>query len=126
MATNIGSITQDDPLLWIYRATVAEVIDGDTADLIVDKGFHEYAQIRVRFNGIDAPESYGVKASDAGRRSKAYLKERLTGKAVIVQTFKDKTEKYGRYLADIYLDGICINDELVEMGFAKPYDGGTR
>ena len=35
-----------------------------------------------------------------------------------VRTVEDKTGKYGRYLAEIVVDGVNVDDELVESGFA--------
>jgi len=48
---------------------------------------------------------------------------------VKVDTFKDKKEKYGRYLAKVsYItedltSSVCINDELIKNGLAKEYYG---
>lgn len=41
------------------------------------------------------------------------------GKTVSLVTYKDKKGKYGRWLADVWLDGSCVNDELVNKGFAE-------
>jgi endonuclease YncB( thermonuclease family) len=35
-------------------------------------------------------------------------------------------EKYGRILADVYCDGIHINQWMLDNKFALPYDGGTK
>jgi micrococcal nuclease len=59
----------------------------------------------------------------AGKASRDYLRSRILGKEVILETIKDKQGKYGRYLAEIWLeeDGaiVNINDELVAKGFAE-------
>jgi endonuclease YncB( thermonuclease family) len=36
------------------------------------------------------------------------------------------TEKYGRILADVYLDDLCVNDWLIKEHYAVKYDGGTK
>ena len=36
------------------------------------------------------------------------------------------TEKYGRVLAKLHRNGVCLNDWLVKEGLAVPYDGGTK
>ena len=41
------------------------------------------------------------------------------GAEIIIHSVK--LEKYGRALAELYIDGVNINDELVEKGYAKPY-----
>lgn len=55
-----------------------------------------------------------------------FLTQLAVGDKFYLRTHKDQQEKYGRYLADIYpqgFDGPCLNDLLVEGGFAKYYDG---
>jgi endonuclease YncB( thermonuclease family) len=54
-----------------------------------------------------------------GVAGKLHLSLRLQGKTVVVKTVKAvKKDAFGRYLIDIYVDGKCINDEMVELGFA--------
>ena len=36
------------------------------------------------------------------------------------------TEKYGRILADVYIDQIHLNDYLLKKRLAVSYDGGTK
>jgi len=43
------------------------------------------------------------------------------GKEIIVKTTKDRKGKYGRYLGEIFIDGISINKKLIEEGYAKAY-----
>lgn len=82
--------------------------------------------ITFRLNRINTPEITGVQ-KPLGIASKAFVLTKLQlGQTVPVRTFKDEEEKYGRYLADLYPDGYagyCLNDLLVEQGFAKYYDG---
>ena len=92
--------------MYEYHATVLRVVDGDTIDLDVDLGFHIHVQQRVRLAGINAPE-HGTKAGDAATK---FLHEQLFGmrstpfqEVVIRSTKPPKTEKYGRWLADVTL-----------------------
>jgi len=112
---------------YIYYARDVRVVDGDTYDLTVDLGFQISQRIRVRLRGIDTPEIYGVKkGSDEhtrGMEAKKYAEEELAGHArVVVRTHKDAKEKYGRYLADIYVEeGDVLHslaDALLEEGVA--------
>lgn len=116
-----------------YTYTNAEVIrwvDGDTVDLkitvIADIGFgvvnHSVINDRFRLYGIDTPE----------RGQTNYVEARLyaeslaaVGDIVTVKTYKAR-EKYGRYLAEIYVEDDHVNSALVSSGFAKPYFGGTK
>jgi endonuclease YncB( thermonuclease family) len=46
---------------------------------------------------------------------------------VIVETQLDEKGKFGRILGRILnLDGECLNDEMLALGHAKPYEGGSR
>jgi len=48
--------------------------------------------------------------------------------ALVVRTHKDKREKYGRYLADVFSPAgdRCLNLDLITAGHAVPYEGGPR
>jgi micrococcal nuclease len=103
--------------LYTYSAKVIGCHDGDTIKVQVDLGFSVYMQLVVRLARIDAPEIFGLTKA-MGIEAKDYLINKLLDKAVTIKTFRDKKEKYGRYLADVYVNDICINDELVETGHA--------
>lgn len=100
------------------RITVERVIDGDTIEgsfykkiLDVEVNF----SVHFRFYGIDAPEKKG-ETKPLGIASMEYLKQRIEGKKVKVKLY-DK-DKYGRWLAVVFCEGVNINDELVEKGYA--------
>ncbi len=81
--------------LYYYSATVKKVVDGDTIHCQVDLGFGvNFYDMDFRFAGINAPETRG-ETRVAGLESKAFLTDLLLNKPVIVQTIKDKQEKYG-------------------------------
>ena len=109
-----------------YLATIHNVVDGDTVDATVDLGFKIYFDMRLRLNGIDAPElnSSDVVVREAAKVTKARLVELVLDKTILLETFK--VDKYGRYLADLYVDGKKVNDMLIEEGMAVPYFGGKR
>jgi micrococcal nuclease len=54
-------------------------------------------------------------------QAKAFVENFVTGKQVYINTIMDKTEKYGRLLANVYVDGVCLNDELIKNGLAERY-----
>jgi micrococcal nuclease len=92
-------------LIYIYKASLIRVVDGDTVDLIIDLGFDTSRYERFRLYGIDAPEL----RTEAGKEAKAWLSEALQPLEVIyVQTLQHKTkakrDKYGRFLAVLYDD----------------------
>lgn len=109
-----------------YPALVTRIKDGDTYDVTVDVGFHWAATMPLRLAHVDTAElrtAEGVTARDLVAALFGPLPAR-----VIVHTYKpDKPfEKYGRYLADVYVGGTSVADFLVRHGLATPYEGGTK
>jgi len=108
--------------LYFYKAKIASVYDGDTCRVDIDLGLHTWIRNeRVRLSRIDAPEVRGDER-DAGLRSRDYLRQLIDGKEVFIETIKDRKGKYGRYLAEIWLqvDGEWknVNDMMVQAGQA--------
>lgn len=86
---------------------VTEVIDGDTFK--TEKGN------TIRLLGINTPEI----GEPGGDIAKEFLSLLILNKAVYLK--KDITNKddHDRLLRYIYLDGICVNMEMIRMGFAE-------
>ena len=63
-----------------------------------------------------------------GIEAKEYLKKQLKdAKSVVIRTEKmDSSEKYGRILADVYINDLHLNKYMVEKRLAVVYDGGTK
>lgn len=115
-----------------YVNDVTKVVDGDTIDVVIDLGFSILYKSRVRLAGIDTPES---RTSDKyekqlGLEAKHYLEDRIkAAKKVVIRTEKmDSSEKYGRILGWVYLDGESnsINNEMILKGYAWGYMGDTK
>lgn len=106
---------------YIYAARVVSVYDGDTITVDISLGLGIYKKDEtIRLKGIDTPEVRGSE-KEAGIKARDYLRERILNKEVIIKTYKDSKGKYGRYLAEIFIDGENINKELVDKGYAKSY-----
>lgn len=105
---------------YYYKATITEAYDGDTVTAIVDLGFNISSKIKLRLLGIDTPEIRGEERPE-GLIARDYVRDLLLNKEVMIETFKDRTGKYGRMLATIYIDGININEHLVKEGYAEIY-----
>ena len=105
-----------------YRAIVKSVHDGDTFTVDIDLGFGVWFKDQnIRLYGINAPEVKGEFRS-LGFTSRDRLSELTINKEIILETIKDKKEKYGRWLGIVLVDGKNVNDLLVEEGFAKRYE----
>lgn len=107
-------------MLYEYSANVVRVVDGDTVDVLVDLGFKISMKMRLRLQGIDAPEIFrGDEASrEKGKLARTWLESQVLGMDVLIVTNKDKTGKFGRYVAKIYLEERDICDEMVKEGHA--------
>lgn len=112
----------------ITEGKVIKVYDGDTFT-IASKLPYELSPIyrfSVRLNGIDAPE---MKCKTNVEKLRA-VKSRDALSSIIldkkVKLTNIKTEKYGRILADVYLDGTHINQWMLDNKHAVQYNGGTK
>ena len=101
-----------------YQATVLSIHDGDTMTLRIDMGRRIFIEDSIRLYRINAPEL----SQAGGKEARDYLRHLVPiGSIVRVQTQKNVEDKYGRWLGDVYLDGVQINDRMVETGHARLY-----
>lgn len=107
-----------------YRAFLTKIVDGDTIYARVDLGFDTYRVMEIRLYGIDTPEKRGP-TKDAGLAAKKYVEDWFLTEApdglFILESIKDKTEKFGRFLGIIHSYDAVLNDALVASGHAVPY-----
>jgi micrococcal nuclease len=117
---------QNEDYLYHYRALITAVYDGDTVTAEIDMGLKTFVKgEKLRLHRINTPEVRGEE-KEAGKVARDYLRSRILGKEVLVETFKDRQGKYGRYLAEIWLpenNGYTnLNDELVAKGYAEYHE----
>ena len=111
---------------------VTNVVDGDTIDVEIDLGFDISFSSRVRLAGIDTPESRTTNKAEKvlGLEAKEYVKSKIKdAKEVVIKTEKmDSSEKYGRILGWVFLDGskLSINEQMIADGYAWGYLGDTK
>jgi micrococcal nuclease len=111
---------------------VTKIVDGDTIDVDIDLGFNISFSQRVRLAGIDTPESrtkdLREKALGLEVKNKVKVSMESAKKVVIKTELPDSTEKYGRILGWVYLDGATesLNEQLIEEGYAWGYMGETK
>jgi hypothetical protein len=104
---------------------VARVIDGDTVDLECGAGGE---LMRTRLMGYDTPEVYSPKCDAElalGNQATQALERRVNGSRRVLVAFRG-TDRYGRHLARLMLDGTDVAVPLIEAGLARPYEGGRR
>lgn len=130
--------------MYQYKAIIQKVVDGDTMEIDIDLGLSVWLRSeKIRLYGINTPEVFGVKKGspewELGNKASEFVKKIVhENEEATVETFKDKKEKYGRYLANVYIrvapeelagltdikavgDCYCLNDILVRKGLAAVY-----
>jgi len=107
-------------LLWcnVVLANDLRVVDGDTIDLNGEK---------IRFSGIDAPESYyrgkkqfcylNEEKIDCANLSKLQLKEKIGANSISCEREKNK-DRYGRTVAECFVNGESLSKFMVRSGYA--------
>ena len=122
--------------MYEYRCKIVRVVDGDTADVDIDLGFGVWLKKqRIRFYGIDTPES---RTSDDvekiyGKAAAAFVESYLpVGSVQTLITHKDALGKYGRILGqfkcyDSEADAWTILNELmIQKHHAVAYHGQSK
>jgi endonuclease YncB( thermonuclease family) len=115
-------------------AKVVQIYDGDTIWVVTNIG-GRFNKIKVRLNGIDAPElkpSLKVQNRDKiiklANESKKFLSDLIENKIVTLKCHK--FDKYGRLLADIIIKqnniDINVSEYMIKNNKAYPYDGNKK
>jgi endonuclease YncB( thermonuclease family) len=99
----------------------AIVVDGDTIKINSEK---------IRFSGIDAPESYykgkeqfcfkDEKKISCGKLSKIFLIKKIENQKVKCE-IEAKTDRYKRKLGECFVEGKSLSRILVKNGYAFDY-----
>lgn len=122
--------------VYTYTATLDRVVDGDTIDVHIDLGFDISVKKRVRFAGLNAPES---RTRDLEEKAKGLAaKDRVKSILDENESFTLESKeigKYGRVLGEIFvstvdkqekLTMVSLNELLKTEGHAVEYHGGKR
>jgi micrococcal nuclease len=93
-------------------ATVIRVVDGDT--IVID------GNRKLRYIGMNTPETVDPRrpVQCFGKKASERNKELVEGQTVTLEKDISETDKYGRLLRYVYLDGVMINKQLVTEGYA--------
>ena len=122
--------------MYTYNIELLRVVDGDTIDAKIDLGFDVSVKKRVRFLGVNAPESRtrDLEEKAKGLAAKDRVKQLLEG-ANIIQLQSHGVGKYGRCLGELHIDVVdgqekitleSVNKLLIKEGHAVEYHGGKR
>jgi len=114
-----------------YKCKIIKVIDGDTTDVDIDLGFGVWLKKqRIRFFGIDTPESRtrDLEEKKYGLAAKKYVTDHMPlGSTQTLVTVKDGKGKYGRILGQFKMeDGSILNDNMIAEHHAVAYFGQSK
>jgi micrococcal nuclease len=103
---------------YTYRAQITRVVDGDTVIADIDLGLNLWRKnVRLRLTGINAPDAATPQGEAAARALREMFEQGRH--EVLISTQKDRSDKYGRLLATIFLfGGTSVNQRLIELGHA--------
>lgn len=117
--------------MYEYNIKITRVIDGDTVDGMIDLGFNTHTFKRVRFVGINAPETR--------TRDKAEKEKGIIAKNWLKQLVEENDEfiivshgtgKFGRVLGELYVvkgdRKQSVNKMMLNAGLVVEYHGGAR
>lgn len=122
---------KNDPKeLFTYQAELERVVDADTLWVVIDCGFETEVRKKLRLRGIDAPEL----DTRLGRKAKRFVEKLLKPcPFIVLKTYKDQSDKYERYLVDVYflagesdpavvaVTGEYLNQRLLDEKLAVAY-----
>lgn len=91
-----------------FEGRIIAIKDGDT-----QKVMYHGKERTIRLEHIDCPE----KSQPFGKNAKQFASNLCFGKIAKVVS-KGKMDRYKRLIAEVYIDGICVNKELVKNGLA--------
>lgn len=119
----LSEIAPDANGKYIYDAEITRVIDGDTVDVRLDHGCGLYSIQRCRLLGINTPEMVGEHKA-AGILAKEHLRGLLAqADPLIARTHLDKQGSFRRLLVELWDGDVCINQRMIDDGFAEQYKG---
>ena len=116
--------------MYEYKATIIRVIDGDSILVDIDLGFDMTLKRQsIRLYGVDTPETRTKNPIEkkCGLVAKEYVKSILKENQVYhMKTYYDKKGKFGRILADFYVNTVYLSELLITKGYAVKYDGQSK
>ena len=116
--------------MYEYKCTVDRVVDGDTIDVTLDLGFDILHKCRVRLYGIDTPEcrTRDLDEKARGKIAAGFVQSSVEeGELIQIRTkLKDSRGKYGRVLGELIVDGININQSMIDKHYCVAYYGQNK
>jgi len=111
-----------------HETKFIRAVDGDTIDVMIDHGFRVYTRQRLRLARIDAPE---LRDKDPEVMKRAFEARDFIVHFFVENGFRcalytEKTDRFGRYIAEVEVNGKNLSDELLRVGLAETYRGEAK
>lgn len=95
----------------VINGIVIKVADGDTITVLTS----DKKELKVRLKNIDAPE----KKQEYGTQARKFTTSLVFGRNVELKI--SGKDKYNREIAEVFINGLNINKEIVKQGYAWAY-----
>ncbi len=127
---------------------VIDVYDGDTCKIAICLNNSDIFYFNCRLSGIDTPElkeptkeiairsrnklldlisDQTIILNNCNLDTKENIREKCYNNKLLLKIECQEFDKYGRLLVKLTTKkGLYINQELINLGLAKPYNGGTK
>ena len=122
--------------MYEYNVRIDRVVDGDTVDCWIDLGYNLQIHKRIRFAGVNAPETRtrDLEEKKQGLIAKEWLINKIDPKAVgsskEIMLKSYEYGKYGRVIGELFIVSgnrkQSINKMMLAEGLVTEYDGGAR
>ena len=112
---------------YIRKCKLSRIIDGDTFEVILDHGCKLKSEdMMIRLWQVNTPETKGSEKV-AGLYVEKQVTELFKDDSVITIDSKAyKTDSFERLICLLWVDGICINQWLLQNRYAWPTDARGR
>lgn len=99
----------------VGKVKLSRTIDGDTAWFIDSSG----KSIKVRFLGIDTPEST-IDNDPWGKKASNFVSNLLNNaNEIVLESDGIRTDTYNRYLAYVWIDGKLLNLQIIQEAYSN-------
>ena len=110
-------------------AKCVHAYDGDTIHVVFKMpNSNDCYKWIIRMMGIDTPEikTKNTYEKQLAVKARDFLRELILDKLIVIECLD--FDKYGRLLGNIYIEGneMSLSNIMIEKGYAKAYDGGTK
>ena len=113
---------------------ITSIYDGDTLTVQIPHIPDVFGKdLSIRISGIDTPEMKSTCTTKEERERERLLATKARDVVLNMVASGDRVtlkgldrDKYFRLIAEVYIDGRSIGEELISLGLAVPYSGGTK